>query len=395
MVEADPDRRENVAAQKKAKDALAKLAAARSTKPSSVAIKKARASLQSLRDAHARMMSKLRHRALVVHRQNVHAARQEKLADADEAELLRQTHVEEYAQMSEGQAVAFLLDRCNAIDERDAKRAESNAMRASGGTRSPAECIDARVAAEFAAAAKVAREVRREKWRLQRDEMLGIGNDTPAPAEVDYASEIALPAVSDDGATCMVGCAMGLPAESLQEAHDIERQLSGAHESSSVASVADAIGLSQDCSCGVKEAAAGRDVVGFKRAREMEIYQTYKHLKGTGGNAIKLVMEKYNYRSGQRSVVTRLLKRAREQEEAEAENAELASLACPAVGSAQPEGVAVLAEGTSICEDVCSHGPTRAVTPLSGENGLTRLESWSSDMLDVALDELLTSSMNC
>ena len=34
MVEADPDRRENVAAQKKAKDALAKLAAARSTKPS-------------------------------------------------------------------------------------------------------------------------------------------------------------------------------------------------------------------------------------------------------------------------------------------------------------------------------------------------------------------------
>ena len=68
--------------------------------------------------------------AWIVHRQNVWEAGQAALADADEATLLRQTHVEEYAQMSEGEAVVALLERCNAIDERDARRGESNAKRA-------------------------------------------------------------------------------------------------------------------------------------------------------------------------------------------------------------------------------------------------------------------------
>ena len=58
-------------------------------------------------------MRKLGRRAVVIHRQDVHAEDQRKLQDADQETLLRQTEYAEYAPMSEGQAVAFLLERCN------------------------------------------------------------------------------------------------------------------------------------------------------------------------------------------------------------------------------------------------------------------------------------------
>ena len=100
------------------------------------AFKAARAELRKAAAARAiataerrGLMNKLGHRAVVVHRQNVFDAGQAMLQDADEATLLRQTHFETYPQMSEGEAVGYLLERCNALDERDAARAECNAAR--------------------------------------------------------------------------------------------------------------------------------------------------------------------------------------------------------------------------------------------------------------------------
>jgi hypothetical protein len=49
-----------------------------------------------------------------------------------------------------------------------------------------------------------------------------------------------------------------------------------------------------------------------KREREQAIYMEYKRFKGTGVNAIKVLMERHSYRPTQKSTFTGMIKRARE-----------------------------------------------------------------------------------
>jgi hypothetical protein len=204
MVLEDEERIVNETAQRKAKAKLAKLQGSGHSKAARAAMRKQKAALERLQAEQQRRMGKLRHRALIVHRQNVHEAGQAKLADADEATLLRQTHFEEYAPMSEGEAVALLLDRCNAIDERNAKRAECNAARATRKAGAPAESrLAAHRTAETSAAAQAARNARRETWRRRRDEMLGLVELEPvaeaAVAEATLAEVRVAEMCVDDG----------------------------------------------------------------------------------------------------------------------------------------------------------------------------------------------------
>ena len=147
-------------------------------------------------------MNKLGHRAVVVHRQNVFDAGQAMLQDADEATLLRQTHFETYPQMSEGEAVGYLLERCNALDERDAARAECNAARKRTATTAALE------RAPMAAESGAEREARLRARRVRRCEYLGIEPDEGARHAVtstDPATSSAEALMSEHATTMPVG----------------------------------------------------------------------------------------------------------------------------------------------------------------------------------------------
>jgi hypothetical protein len=183
--------------------------------------------------------------------------------------VLRQTHIEEYAQMSEGAAVNFLLERCNAIDERDAKRAECNARRAA---RPAAALADGRgaacCAAETFAAAQAEREARREQWRRRREQMLGL-------VEIEPAVEAALPLMA----------AEALPLTSSE--HSVEDALSLTSAKAAIDIVAGSVTIVDEHAASPTDPtesrgegarnqhAAAATVIGgdcAKRAREDEIY---------------------------------------------------------------------------------------------------------------------------
>ena len=145
-------------------------------------LRAARVTLGNARAVKNRLLAKLGHRAMVIHRQNVHAAGQKKLQDADEATLLAQTAFEEYGSMSEGEAVAFLLERCNKVDERVAKRRESNALRGTAKPMVMAACTVGCAQAEV-------RERRCAAWRERREAML-CGGAAPKLVEVTPPLEV-------------------------------------------------------------------------------------------------------------------------------------------------------------------------------------------------------------
>jgi hypothetical protein len=100
-----------------------------------------------------------------------------------------------------------------------------------------------------------------------------------------------------------------------------------------------------------------------KRGLEDAMYEQYLSYLGQGGNALDRLMEQHGYRSSQRSTVQGMLSRAKKR--------------C----SAAPE-----AASSSAAES--SQVATRAATPVLGE-AASRMDSWSSDMVDAALEALL------
>ena len=94
----------------------------------------------------AQVVRKLERRALVVHRQNVWEDGQTALEEADEATKLQQTHFEEYPEMTEGAAVAYVLERCNAVDNRQAAK---SAKRTRGLSEDAASTVDECAAGEM------------------------------------------------------------------------------------------------------------------------------------------------------------------------------------------------------------------------------------------------------
>ena len=74
-------------------------------KAAKAVLRKAHATLSELKSERAVLLSKLGKRAVIIHRQHVHEAGQERLRSADEETLLKQTAFMEYSQMSEGEAI--------------------------------------------------------------------------------------------------------------------------------------------------------------------------------------------------------------------------------------------------------------------------------------------------
>ena len=208
----------------------------RSRRPPAAAFKAARAELRKAAAARAiataerrGLMNKLGHRAVVVHRQNVFDAGQAMLQDADEATLLRQTHFETYPQMSEGEAVGYLLERCNALDERDAARAECNAARKRTATTAALE------RAPMATESGAEREARLRARRVRRCEYLGIEPDEGARHAVTSTDPATSSAegsglASPDGVEA-AATAMAVEADSANGLHQLAAAISEAGES--------------------------------------------------------------------------------------------------------------------------------------------------------------------
>ena len=335
---------------------------------------KVRAKLSKAKDAMDKLMSKLGHRAVVVHRQHMHEEGNRKLERADEATLLKQTHYEEYEQMSEGDAVAFLLERCNAVDERDAARSRSR-MQPGSQMSQPAQMVQApHVAAATSAEAESTREARRQAWRQRREAMLGVAApmDIVAHNEVEEiarrvaaavvasaleaaATHEAAAAEAQDEASGVMAIEASM-ADAVDEADEVARRFAANLIASALdaatAQTGDEASVMMDSEAPVVEdpvgmvasdgmdnvalerdvttafqppmtdcAAVDRAMTGAtlvagsrlsKRDRDDEIYMEYKRLKGTGVNVINVLMEKHKYRPTQKSTFTGMIKRARE-----------------------------------------------------------------------------------
>jgi hypothetical protein len=164
------------------------------TRRGSRALAKARQQVAAARQSLRKLMSKLGKRAVIRARQIAWDEGQVKLGEADEATLLKQTRYEEYPQMSEEEAVGYLLEKCNAVDEREFAKSRKRVL--------PATAATAALGTAEPEAVEPAREEstrkrgrRREAWLESRARMLGTS----------------LSAAADDG-----GMATGTEADATQ-----------------------------------------------------------------------------------------------------------------------------------------------------------------------------------
>jgi hypothetical protein len=249
--------------------------------------------------------------------------------------------------MSEGEAVAVLLIRCNAIDERDAKRSESRAIRAAGKNVAERAGVDA-TASAVASTTAADRDARRAAWRHSRDEMhkatrKRARGETENPREVvadappveTLPTSAEAPLVAVDALPCMAAEAPLMTGEALMEAPLVaaedapgETETETEMEMNALQFVADSLPVAVEAPPMAAEmpqtefampapptevamatvvavppaivaavppmAIAAPMIVGAnvkKRAREDAIFEDYKRRKGSAGNAIIETMQ--------------------------------------------------------------------------------------------------------
>eukprot|EP00966_Prymnesium_polylepis_P265860 6141367-Prymnesium_polylepis.1 len=255
------------------------------------------------------LMQKLGKRAVTIHRQHVHEAGQELLCDADEATLLKQTQYVDYPQMTEGEAVAFLLDRCNAVDERPRKVArvstpEEGTTDLNGAA--VAECVQP-------AAQEVTRAERRVEWCARRAAMLEGEHGTITEAAGETAEVPTVGTASEETGVPV----MGTMARGVEDVPVEESVRTGGAEDVHVEAAACPEGAASEPPAPVMEVTTEvtaaqplGSTLSQKRAREDAMYADYKRRKGTGGNAIVETMAAYGFRSTQRSTFMGMMQRA-------------------------------------------------------------------------------------